>query len=57
MAAPTSPIIDTHTLENDPPHAASAATRWTCIRCGCAVLVNDGYVYGSASAEECGGQR
>lgn len=54
MAAPTSPILDTHTLETDTPHALSSVERWTCTRCGCAVLVKGGHVYGSASVEECG---
>lgn len=54
MAAPTSPILDTHTLETDTPHALSSVERWTCTRCGCAVLVKGGHVYGSASAEACG---
>lgn len=56
MTAPTSPIIDTHALEDDPPHALSSVSRWTCTACGCAVLVNGPVVYGSASREECGGK-
>ena len=54
MAAPTSPIIDTHTLADDQPHALSSVSRWTCTSCGRAVLANGPVVYGSASSEECG---
>lgn len=56
MSAPSSPIIDTHTLADDPPHGLSSVARWTCVRCGCAVLANGPVIYGSASTEECGGR-
>jgi hypothetical protein len=57
VTAPTSPIIDTHTLDFDPPHDLTAVSRWTCTSCGRAVLVNGPVVYGSASTEECASQR
>lgn len=41
-----------HTMENDPPFASSAS-RWTCTRCGAAVLHNGGHVYGTAVEETC----
>jgi len=42
-----------HDLEWDPPAAMTAVCRWTCVRCGDAVLVNGNVVYGSATREAC----
>lgn len=43
-----------HTVENDPPAALTATERWTCKRCGSAVLrAGTGNVYGSAVEETC----
>ncbi|MGW2169122.1 hypothetical protein ACWC1C_01165 [Streptomyces sp. NPDC001705] len=42
-----------HDFEDDPPHGLSRVERWTCTRCGHAVLRNGGVVYGSAVTEEC----
>lgn len=56
MSAPSTPIIDTHDLDDDPPHALSAVSRWTCRRCGNAVLVNGAVTYGAASTEPCAEQ-
>jgi len=43
----------THDLEWDPPAVMTAVRRWTCTRCGDAVLVNGDNVYGSATRETC----
>ncbi|MDH6709785.1 hypothetical protein P3T27_006534 [Kitasatospora sp. MAA19] len=50
---PSTPIIDTHQLEWDPPAAITAVSRWTCASCGDAVLDNRGYVYGGATTTAC----
>lgn len=42
-----------HVLEWDPPAAFTATRRWTCARCGDAVLVNGSVVFGSATREGC----
>lgn len=42
-----------HAFEDDPPHALSRVERWTCTRCGAAVLRNSSVVYGSAATDEC----
>lgn len=44
-----------HTVESDPPAAITAAERWTCTKCGDAVLRYRDVIYGSASAKECTG--
>jgi hypothetical protein len=41
-----------HDVESDPPFMSSAS-RWTCKRCGRAVLQNGRVVYGQASEERC----
>lgn len=41
-----------HNVEYDPP-AFSSVNRWTCSRCGQAVLVNGSVIYGSATTDEC----
>ncbi len=42
-----------HDVEVDPPAACTAARRWTCKRCGDAVLAYGTNIYGSASKEPC----
>jgi hypothetical protein len=42
-----------HTVEWDPPHALSSASRWTCTVCGAAVLSCRGNVYGTAIEKTC----
>lgn len=42
-----------HTIEWDPPAALTAARRWTCRRCGNAVLDYQGNVYGGALQITC----
>ncbi|TXS35263.1 hypothetical protein [Streptomyces sp. t39] len=42
-----------HDFEDDAPHALSSVERWTCKRCGAAVLRSRGYVYGSATEDHC----
>ncbi|WP_436759402.1 hypothetical protein [Streptosporangium sp. V21-05] len=57
LAADLSPVQRAealgHTAKNDPPHALSAVSRWTCTRCGAAVLSRAGVVYGSAIEQTC----
>lgn len=43
----------THDLEWDPPHGLSSARRWTCRRCGHAVLSYGSNVYGTATHAPC----
>lgn len=42
-----------HELEWDPPHELSNARRWTCKRCGRALLCFQGNWYGSALETQC----
>lgn len=42
-----------HELEHDPPHALASVDRYTCKRCGRAVLGNYGHAYGSAAEGPC----
>jgi len=42
-----------HTVEWDPPASLTAARRWTCTRCGDAVLDYNGNVYGGAVDRTC----
>lgn len=42
-----------HNLEADPPAALTAVRRWTCTRCGDAVLLNGGHTYGGATERTC----
>lgn len=42
-----------HTVEWDPPPGLNAARRWTCTRCGNAVLDYRGNVYGGALQITC----
>lgn len=42
-----------HDLFLDPPAALTRVERWTCSRCGRAVLRNGSHVYGSATTEPC----
>lgn len=42
-----------HWVEHDPPAAMTAARRWTCARCGAAVLDYLGNIYGSAVEKMC----
>lgn len=42
-----------HDLEHDPPHALASVDRYTCKRCGCAVLGNARNAYGSAMEQPC----
>lgn len=42
-----------HSVESDPPHALSAASRWTCVTCGDAVLKYGSNVYGGATERTC----
>ena len=42
-----------HDFEDDSPHALSRVERWTCKRCGWAVLRNGAIVYGSAIEGRC----
>lgn len=42
-----------HTVEPDPPHDLSRAQRWTCTRCGDAVLKYAANIYGSAVERDC----
>ena len=42
-----------HDLTNDPPHSLSSVNRYTCTKCGKAVLGSDDNVYGSAVKEPC----
>lgn len=46
-------VRDGHTFENDPPHALSRASRWTCTTCGDAVLDSGSAVYGGATERTC----
>lgn len=43
-----------HSVESDAPHGLSRAERWTCPKCGLAVLRYAGNVYGSALEDTCG---
>lgn len=52
---PAKAIANGHTLEWDPPHGLSSASRWTCTTCGSAALRYDGNEYGSATEEKCTG--
>lgn len=42
-----------HAVEWDPPAALTSVTRWTCTRCGSAVLVRHDIPYGTAYTEDC----
>lgn len=42
-----------HSLEVDPPHGLSAASRWTCRTCGDAVLMYGTNVYGAVTERTC----
>lgn len=42
-----------HTVEWDAPAGISAVRRWTCTRCGDAVLDNRGHLYGGAFDRTC----
>lgn len=53
MNVPSGPIIDTHTFADDPPHALSSVSRWTCTQCGRAILTNGPVIYGSATQAAC----
>lgn len=44
-----------HTVESDPPFGLTRAERWTCTKCGRAVLRYLGHIYGSAVEEVCSG--
>jgi hypothetical protein len=46
-----------HAVEWDPPHSLSAAGRWTCTsrKCGMAVIIANGNIYGSAVEKHCVG--
>lgn len=44
-----------HTMISDPPHELSRAWRWSCNKCGRAVLSCNGNVYGSAMEKDCDG--
>jgi hypothetical protein len=42
-----------HAVTYDPTHGLSSVLRWTCTRCGQAVLDNRGHVYGGAIEADC----
>ena len=42
-----------HDLEHDPPHSLSSMDRYTCKKCGRAVLGNYGTAYGGATEGPC----
>ncbi len=42
-----------HVVVSDPPHDLSAGRRWTCRKCGAAVIDYRGNVYGSAIEQDC----
>jgi len=42
-----------HAVEWDPPAALTEARRWTCSRCGDAVLDYRGNIYGGAANRSC----
>jgi adenine-specific DNA methylase len=42
-----------HAVERDPPAALTRAERWTCPRCGDAVLRYDEHIYGGATERTC----
>lgn len=42
-----------HDVKPDPPHEMSRAERWTCTRCGGAVIRYNGNVYGAAVDYTC----
>lgn len=42
-----------HDVEPDPPAGLTRAERWTCSKCGNAVLRNREVIYGSAVSEDC----
>lgn len=42
-----------HDLEHDPPHLLSSMDRFTCRKCGRAVLGNHSTAYGSATDGPC----
>lgn len=44
-----------HTVEYDQPAINTRAERWTCTRCGLAVLRFCGNIYGSATEQDCEG--
>lgn len=46
-------IENGHTVEWDAPGAVTAVRRWTCKRCGDAVLDNCGHLYGGAIERTC----
>jgi hypothetical protein len=46
-------VRDGHTFENDPTHALSSVSRWTCTTCGDAVLDSGSVVYGGATERTC----
>ena len=59
MAAPQIPaeamakVKAGHDLEHDPPAAITLFRRWTCTRCGGAVLHNGVVTYGGATERTC----
>lgn len=42
-----------HELEHDPPHSLASVDRYTCKKCGRAVLGNHSTAYGSATEAPC----
>lgn len=45
-----------HTVQSDPPATLTALQRWTCTRCGDAVLRYGPRIYGAATERPCGGE-
>jgi hypothetical protein len=52
---PAAAVRNGHTLDWDPPHALSAALRWTCRHCFATALNYRGNEYGDATEVECPG--
>jgi hypothetical protein len=52
---PARAVDNGHTLEWDPPHALSSASRWTRRTCGETALRAYGNEYGGAVEEKCTG--
>jgi hypothetical protein len=46
-------VLAGHQLEHDPPAAMTRVRRWTCKRCGDAVLLNGSIAYGGATIRTC----
>ncbi|GAA1065288.1 hypothetical protein [Streptomyces asiaticus] len=51
--APEKAVANGHRFEDDPPHALSSVSRWTCTACGAAALRNGPVEYGSAMTTPC----